>query len=78
MRRFTIRGEIYEIDAEKVRQAVKGNKPGPINKYYVEIDSQRYPIKQVLATVCDIPPISFTSVDAYRILDRLGFKIQLT
>ena len=38
MPRFTIRGEIY-IDAEKVRQVVKGNKPGPINKYYVKIDS---------------------------------------
>ena len=78
MPRFTIRREIYEMDAEEVRQAVKGMAPGPISKYYVEIDSQRYAIKEVLATVCDIPPISFTSVDAYRILDRLGFKIQLT
>ena len=44
----------------------------------VEIDSQRYAIKEVLATVCDISPISFTPVDAYRVLHKLGFEIQTT
>lgn len=76
MPRFIIRGDVYEIDAEKIRQAVKGSTPKPISKYYVEIDGQRYPIKQVLAMVSNIPLIGFTSLDAYRVLNKLGFEIQ--
>jgi len=77
MARFTIRGNSYEIGKEDIRQAVEGKAPGPIRTYYLEVNSKKYPIKQVLALVTGLPPISFTSVDAYRILDKLGYKIDL-
>lgn len=61
MAKFIIRGQSYEIDPEKIRQTMKGHQPERITKYFVEFNNQRYPIKQVIATVCGIPPISFTS-----------------
>lgn len=78
MPRFTISSTPYEIDAEDVQQAVKGKASKYIRKYSVEIAGQRYLIKQVLAIVCNLPPISFTSMDAYRVLHKLGFEIHAT
>ena len=72
---FTIRGHSHEVDAEEVRRAIRGQRPEPVVKYSVEIDGQRYPIKQVIEIACNVPRVSFTSMDAFRILDKLGFNI---
>ena len=76
MPHFTLRSTPFEINAEDIQQAIKGKTPEFIRKYFVEIAGQRYPIKQVLAAVSDLPPISFSSMDAYRVLHKLGFEIQ--
>jgi aspartate carbamoyltransferase regulatory subunit len=54
---------------------VKGIEPERIGKYYVRVDGKEYLIKQVVALALNVPKISFTSMDAYRILEKLGFKV---
>jgi hypothetical protein len=76
MAEFTIRGRNYSIQKEKIISALKKVRPEPITKYYVEVNNGRYPIKQVLSEACNIDRIAFTSMDAYRILDNLGFRIK--
>lgn len=78
MPNFVIHGHSYNVDADTIEEALKGCESWPVTKYFVEVDGHRYPIKQVIATVCGIPPISFTSMDAYRILEKLGYKVQST
>jgi len=74
--KFTIRGKIYELTQEDVLRKVANIEPQRIYEYYIEIGGRRYPIKQVLALATALPPISFTSKDAYDILSRLGFEIK--
>jgi predicted RNase H-like HicB family nuclease len=76
--KFTIRGQGYEIDRDQVLKAVKGNVPNPTdgrNKYFVVINGQQYPIKQLVHLVTGHPYIAFTAGDAYRILKKLEFDI---
>jgi len=73
--KFTIRCKSYVVEKKDVVERMKGEKPGDIDKYYVDIGGKKYPIKQVIEVVCGIPLIGFTSMDAYRILEKLGFKI---
>jgi len=74
--RFTLRGKSYEITKEDIIKAVEGIEPRPIRKYYVEINGEHYPIRQVLSVALNIPPASFTTMDAYRILANLGFEVK--
>lgn len=76
MREFIIRGERFEIDNTKIKNALNGVEPEPIRKYFVEINKIRYPIKQVITQVCGIPKLGFTSMDAYHVLHKLRFKVQ--
>lgn len=75
MIRITIRGKQYEMDRENIIKAMKDKEPKPIRSYYVEVEGVGYPIKQVAQSVLNIHPIAFTSMDAYRLLDKLGFEI---
>ena len=75
---FIIRGRGYEIDRSHIIRAVRGIVPNPMDgrhKHYVEIDRQRYPIKQLIHLVTALAYIAFTAADAYRILRKLGFEI---
>jgi len=73
--KFTIRGKSYVIEKKDIVERMKGKEPDDIDKYYVVLEGRKYPIKQVIEEVCGIPLIGFTSMDAYRILEKLGFKI---
>jgi len=73
--KFKIRGEVYEIDASDVINSMRDVEPEPIKKHFVKIDDKEFPVKQVITQTIGIPKISFTSMDAYNILRRLGFKI---
>ena len=56
-------------------KAVKGLEPGRIQKYSVVVGNKRYPIRQVLAAVTNMPAIAITSQDAYRVLEKGGFSV---
>ena len=76
MAQFTIHGTRFEIGREDVIKTLEKTEPGRITKYFVEIDDKRYPIKQVLSEVLGIHLVGFTSMDAFRVLEKLGFKVK--
>ena len=81
--RFRIRGTDYEINRDNITEAVKGVEPNPTDgrhRFCVEINGQNYPIKQPIHRVTklledELPYIAFTAQDAYRILAKLGYRI---
>ena len=76
---FQIRGHDYEIDREKITEAIKGVAPNLTDerhKYFVEISGVRYPIKQAIHLVTGLPHIAFTAGDAHRILSKLNFDVR--
>jgi len=54
---------------------MKNIDPEPVVTHYIKIGSKEYPIKQVISETINIPKISFTSMYAYNILEKLGFKV---
>jgi hypothetical protein len=54
---------------------MKGVPPEKIFKYYVEVNGEKYPPKQVLAKSLGLGRVEFTTMDASNILRRLGFKL---
>jgi O6-methylguanine-DNA--protein-cysteine methyltransferase len=75
--RFTHRGREFEMEQQDFVKAVKEIKPGKVTKYSVVINDIRYPIRQVVAAATRLPVIEFTSSDAYRILRKFGFSIDV-
>jgi hypothetical protein len=72
--RFTVGGRVLELTKEQVERAVRGV-PGELYRtYYVEINGVRYPTKQAIAVVTGWTRETFTSHEANRVLNRLGFK----
>ncbi len=72
---FTLRGKSFSLTYEQVVFAMRGVPAESINRYVVEVGDRIYPPKQVLARVTGLPPIAFTTQDAYRLLNRLGFSV---
>lgn len=73
---FTHRGQRFDLTKDDFIKAVKGMKPGRIQKYSVIVGELEYPIRQVVAAATGRPAIEFTSAAAYRILQKYGFNIQ--
>jgi hypothetical protein len=72
--RFTVGGRDLELTKEQVERAVKGI-PGELYRtYYVEINGVRYPTKQAFAAATGWQRQTFTSHEANRVLNRLGFE----
>jgi hypothetical protein len=75
MATITIRGKKYEVERKQIIESIKGKEPKPIKSHYVEIKGVKYPIKQPVGLVLKMPGVGFTSADAYRILEKLGFEV---
>jgi 5-methylcytosine-specific restriction protein B len=76
---FVIGGKNFDISRQDVEKALKSLQPEPLKgraKYYIEYNGRRYPIKQVLAVVTGLPRVGFTAADAYRVLTKLGFRVE--
>jgi hypothetical protein len=73
--KFTNREKEFDMSKEDFVKAVKGLKPGKIQKYSTFAEGVQYPIRQVVAAGTGRPAIEFTSAAAYRILQRCGFDI---
>lgn len=75
---FKHRGRMYNLERDEVIEAMRGREPERGNrnqKYFIKIDGKEYPIKQVITESLKLPKVSFTSMTAYGVLDRLGFEI---
>lgn len=71
--RFTVGGEEYDLTRERVISAMRGVPSEPIQKHVVEIDGTVFPPKQAFATVTGRARTTFTTMEAQRVLRRLGF-----
>jgi hypothetical protein len=66
-------GETYDLTRNDVIQAVKDAPIETIHKHLVEIEGQAFPPKQVFGLLTGRPRQSFTTMEAQRVLKRLGF-----
>ena len=72
---FTILGQSYQLSESQVVKALKGVQPERVARYAVEVNSERYPLKQALSAAIRVPPAAFTSQVAYRVLNGVGYDI---
>jgi antitoxin HicB len=79
--RFIIGNQVFEIKREDIINSLNKIFPKPFdgrNKYYLEVNGTKYPIKQPIHLVTGLPYTGrFGAQDAHRILTKLGFKIHL-
>ncbi|MDY0914855.1 AAA family ATPase [Rathayibacter festucae] len=75
---FTIKGTTYELTREQVEGILATTTPDEVSTYFVEVDSHRYPVKQVIAEASDLSKRDFDSGLAQRVLRGLGFEVLST
>jgi hypothetical protein len=74
---FILGGKRYEISRKGVEEALKSVVPRPLDKYFVTVNGRNYPPKQVLSAVLRKPLVTFTTMDAQRVLHSLGLEVGL-
>jgi hypothetical protein len=70
---FTVGGERISLTYEQVVRAMKDVVPEPYQKYVMELGDTVYPPKQVFSLVTGRGRQTFTTMEAQRVLTRLGF-----
>jgi hypothetical protein len=75
--RFTLRGKEFNLTPEDIEAKLQGVEPEGSSQYHIVVHGKSYPIKQALALVTGMPNISFTTADAYRILTKLGYEVEI-
>ncbi|MCB0962415.1 MAG: hypothetical protein KDA98_03805 [Acidimicrobiales bacterium] len=72
-------GRDFNLTMQEVEARMKGEEAELIQKHMVEVNGQLFPPKQVLGHVTGWPRASFTTMEAQRVLSRIGFDCsQLT
>lgn len=74
--RFILKGKAYVLSRKEIERKMQEIDPEIIASYYIVINKKKYPLKQVLGDSLGLSRLEFTSVDAFNILRRLGFKIE--
>jgi hypothetical protein len=72
--RFTVGGRQLDLTADEVIRSVRGVEPEPIREHVVVIGDNPFPPKQVLAQATGWDRQTFTTMEALRVLKRLGFR----
>jgi hypothetical protein len=72
---FELRGKRFELSRADVEDRLKHVAPKTVTKYQVRINGTAYLPKQALAAAIGKPVANFTTMDATRILTKLGFEI---
>jgi len=73
MTTMTVSGQTFDLDPQRVENALRGQLPEPIREHFVVVSGRRWPPKQVLALVTGLDRADFTTHQARRALTRLGF-----
>lgn len=71
----TVAGRQVDFDRGAVEAAVSGVLPDPLKEHWVAVAGRRFPPKQVLELVTGIDRADFTTHQARRLLQRLGFSV---
>jgi len=66
-------GRDFDRSREEIEQAMRGVQPEPIREHFVEMLGTVFPPKQVVAQVTGWERQTFTTMEAQRVLKRLGF-----
>lgn len=72
---FELRGQQFDLGRSDVEERLKHVEPKTVTKYQVRINGTTYPPKQALAAAIGKPVANFTTMDATRILSKLGFEV---
>lgn len=72
---FTLDGQPFDLTPELVRTRLIGQAPEDVREYWVEVDSVRWPVKQVIALATGAERTRFQSQDSRRWLANLGFLV---
>lgn len=74
-RTFKLRGKTYRLSKADVERAAAKVEPRSTEKYSVTVGGRPYPPKQLIEISLHLAPMAFTTMDAQRILNRLGFEV---
>jgi hypothetical protein len=72
--RMVVGGRELDLTMSDVLRRMRDVQPEPIRDHLVEIGDVEFPPKQVLATLTGWERQSFTTLEANRVLARLGFN----
>jgi len=75
MAQFTISGFQFELTKEDVENKLRPVVPEPIRDLYVEVERNKYPVKQALAEATGLQRGQFTSHDAMRVFRKLSLPM---
>ena len=70
-----IRGEEHWVSRDDILRVAATENPRRINAYFVEIEGQRFPPKQLLRSATGTKQF-FDTAAAVRVLSALGFVVQ--
>lgn len=76
--RFVMDGEEFDLTPEKVRSRLEPHAPESIQEHWVDVDGQRWPVKQALAIATGARNNRFVSRTARRHFRNLGFETSET
>jgi hypothetical protein len=75
MAQFTVGGVQFALTREEVETKLSSVTPEPVRELFVEVNKQRFPIKQALAETTGLQRGIFTSHDAMRVFRKLSIPI---
>lgn len=78
MATFIIQEQDFNISASDVEGTALNLEPQPLTKltHTVVIEGKVFPVRQLISEVTGLPLDRISALDAYKILDKLGFLIQ--
>lgn len=76
MVRGVVGGRDFDLTKEEVIRRMRDVEPEPIREHFVVIGEKPFPPKQVLAQVTGWDRQTFTTMEAIRVLSRIGFVSQ--
>lgn len=68
-------GRRYELTRPEIEEMMRGVVPEIGRRYFIAINGEKYPIKQVFSAAVGLPVASFATGYAFNVLARLGFEI---
>jgi len=76
--KFLVGGREIELTKDEVIEAMVDQEPELVREYFVELPSGWFPPKQIFECVTKWSRATFTSHEAIRVLNRLGFTTRRT
>ena len=73
MVKAVVGGRPFEFSKDEIERRMRGEEPESIREHLVEVGGRGFPPKQVVAAMTGWDRLSFTTMEAQRVLTRAGF-----